>query len=91
MRSPTDIVFAPVLVLELLLAGYAAVGFGLMTGRPITRLPYMLPAAFVGVVFGQVVAAQMRSPGLMVGDLHMLEALVGALLMLFVVRRLGVC
>ncbi len=90
MRSPTDIVFAPVLVLELLLAGYTAVGFGLVTGRPVRRLLYMLPAAFIGVLFGQLVAAQMRTPGLMVGDLHLLEAIVGAILMLLVVRRLGV-
>jgi hypothetical protein len=90
LRSPTDIVFAPVLVLELLLAGYTAVGFGLVTGRPVRRLLYMLPAAFIGVLFGQLVAAQMRVPGLMVGDLHLLEAMVGALLMLLVVRRLGV-
>jgi hypothetical protein len=90
VRSPTEITFAPVLVLEALLAAYTAVGFGLVTGRPIRRLLYMAPAAFVGVLFGQVVASQMQSPGLMVGDLHLLEAAFGALLMLFVVRRLGV-
>jgi hypothetical protein len=90
VRSPAEIAFAPVLVLEVLLAAYAAVGFGLVMGRPIRRLVYMLPAAFVGVLFGQVIAAQMRSPGLMVGDLHLLEAAFGAALMLLVVRRLGV-
>ena len=90
MRPTPDLIYAPVLVLAVLLAAYMAVGFGLVTGTPVRRMLYMLPAALFGVAFGQIVAGQMRSPGLMIGDLHLLEAGMGAVIMLLVVRRLGV-
>ncbi len=82
--------FAPVLVLEALTAGFSVVLFGLVVGRPLGRLVYMLPAGLVGVLLGQLVGDQMRTPGLLVGDLHVLEATLGAWLLLAIARRLGV-
>lgn len=90
MAAGSGVEFAPVLVLEALVAAYAAVLFGLTLGRPPARLAYTLPIALVGVLLGQFVGDQMRSPGLVVGDLHLLEAALGALVLLFVARRLGV-
>ena len=90
-RSPVSgIEFAPVLALEGLVAAFSGVLFGLIAGRPLGRLAYLLPAALVGAVLGQTVGEQMRAPGLVVGDLHLLEATLGAWMLLFVARRLGV-
>jgi hypothetical protein len=82
--------FAPVLVLEALLAAFSAVLFGLIAGRPLRRLAYMLPAGLAGVLLGQFIGDQMRSPGLVLGDLHLLEATLGAWMVLLIARRLGV-
>lgn len=82
--------FAPILVLQALVAAYAAVVYGLVLGRPLTRLLYLLPAAFVGVFLGQFIGTQMQSPGLVVGELHLFEATVGALVLLLIANRLGV-
>lgn len=87
---PTDtVVYAPVLIAEALLAGFVAAVYGLIVGQPPRRLVSTLPLAFVGVVAGQLVAEQIRTPGLMIGDLHVLEAMVGAIFLIVVARRLG--
>ena len=87
---PTDtVVYAPVLIAEALLAGFVAAVYGLIVGQPPRRLVSTLQLAFVGVVAGQLVAEQIRTPGLMIGDLHVLEAMVGAIFLIVVARRLG--
>ncbi len=90
MPSAVGIEFAPVLVLEGLVAAYSAALFGLVTGRPVQRFVYLLPAGLVGVFLGQFVAGLMRAPGLLVGDLHLLEATLGAWVLLLIASRLGV-
>jgi len=82
--------YSPVLVLEALVAGFSAVLFGLIFGRPLQRLVYLLPTGLAGAFLGQLIGDQMRSPGLLVGDLHLLEAALGAWILLLIARRLGV-
>ncbi len=90
MASAVGVEYAPVVVLEALVGAYSAVLFGLLTGRPVQRLADLLPMGLIGCLLGQLAAGQLRTPGLLVGDLHLLEATVGAWALLFVAARLGV-
>lgn len=90
MAGAAGLEFAPVLVLEALLAAFATLLFGLMMGQPLGRLAYLLPAALLGVFLGQSIGEHMRAPGLVVGDVHLLEAALGGWIGLLIARRLGV-
>ncbi len=90
LDGSSGVEYAPVVVLEGLLAAFWALVFGLLFGRPLARLAYLVPAGLAGVLLGQLIGDLMRSPGLVVGDLHLLEATLGAWTLLLIARRLGV-
>ncbi len=81
--------FAPVVVLGLLLAAASALVFALLAGRRLAALFGLVPAAGIGILLGQLAAEALGSTRLLVGDLHLPEALAGALVLLLIAARLG--
>ncbi len=80
----------PALVLAVLAGAVAVAVYGLAFVPPTGELAYLLPSALLGAVGGQLVAERLSPLGPTIGGLHLPEALVGAWLLVFVVRRLRV-
>lgn len=78
--------FSPALVLGLLLSiGYASL-YHLCWGRGLTDLLVALPTAVLGFGAGQFLGLLTNTPLLQVGQLHLLEATLGAWCALWLVR-----
>lgn len=71
---------APSLLLSLLLSVAYASLFHLWRGRGLRDYLIYLIAAIVGFGAGQLMGALIRLPMLQIGEVHMIEATVGALL-----------
>lgn len=75
-------ILSPSLVLSLVLSVGIAAMFHLWRGRSLRDLLLFLLVAFVGFGVGQLVGTIIRTPLLQVGDVHLLEASIGAWLAL---------
>lgn len=71
-------ILSPSLVLSLVLSMGIAAMFHLWRGRSLRDLLLYLLVAMVGFGAGQLVGTIIRTPLLQVGDVHLLEASVGA-------------
>ena len=80
----------PALVLAALAGALAVAVYGLAFVPPAGDLVYLLPSALIGAIGGQLAAARLSPLGPTIGGLHLPESLVGAWLLVFVVRRLRV-
>ncbi len=80
----------PALVLAALAGVLAAAVYGLAFVPRTAALVHILPSALVGAVGAQVAAARLSPLAPTIGGLHLPEALVGAWLLVFAVRRLRV-
>jgi hypothetical protein len=79
---------SPALLLGILLSvGYASL-FHLWRGRHLGDLLLALPIAAIGFSAGQLIGLVAQTSLLQVGQLHLLEASIGAWLALFGVRAL---
>lgn len=77
---------SPAFVLGLLLSiGYASL-YHLLWGRGVTELLMALPTAVVGFGAGQLLGLLTKTPVLQIGQLHLLEATLGAWCALLLVR-----
>ncbi len=80
---------APALVLGILVCiGYAAL-LHLWVGRHLRDLLISLLMSCIGFGFGQVVGLFTQSPLLEIGQLHLLEASLGAWLLMIVARLIA--
>ena len=80
--------FAPSLVLGLLLCVAYASLYHLWGGRSSQDLLLFLVAAGAGFVFGQMMGVVTQVPWFQIGQLHLLEATMGAWLLLFGVQSI---
>ncbi len=80
----------PALVLAALVGGRAVAIYGLAFVPPAGDLAYLLPSALLGAVAAQLAAARLSPMPPTLGGLHLPESLVGAWLVVLVVRRLRV-
>jgi hypothetical protein len=78
----------PALVLSLLLASAYAAIFYVMAGRKLRDLFLFWTASVLGFSLGQVAADMLDSLPWTIGEVHIVEATVGALLLLFVANWL---
>ncbi len=78
----------PALVLAALAGGIAVAIYGLAFVPPVSELAYLLPSALLGALAAQLAAARLSPLPPTFGGLHLPESLVGAWLLVFVVRRL---
>jgi len=78
----------PGLILSLLLASAYAAVFYLVAGRRLRDLLLYWPAAVLGFSVGQVAAELLESLPWTIGEVHLVEASVGAFLLLLVANWL---
>ncbi|MBI2940617.1 MAG: hypothetical protein HYY04_09290 [Chloroflexi bacterium] len=79
---------APVWALCLLLGTGWALLVDLLRPRELARLLHLLLASLFGTIAGQVLAEQLGLARVLIGELHVVEASVGAILALLFARRL---
>ncbi len=82
--------FEPAIVLAGLFGALAVAFCGIVVAPPTRHLVYLLPAGLGGAIAGQLLSARLDLPGPSVGGLYLLEALLGAWLLVLFVRRLVV-
>jgi len=81
---------SPALVLSAILAAMYACAFHLWLGRNLQELALYLVASGLGFALGQIVGERTGWEALMLGQVHLLEATGGSILLLLVARWLRV-
>lgn len=91
MTTVSDVLqpLAPVWVLCWLLGGIGAVLADVIRPRGLVGLVHLVIVGAFGAVAGQVVAEFTGFSHLVIGELHVVEAAVGALVTILVARRMG--
>lgn len=82
-----DFLLSPALLLSLVAALILAAVFHLLLGRTLRDLAVFILASLVGFGIGQLAGRLTPMQWLVVGDVHMLEGIVCAVLSLFIARR----
>lgn len=83
----SDFLLSPALLLSVVTALILAAVFHLLLGRTLRDLLLFMVASVVGFGIGQLAGRLTPMQWLAVGDVHMLEGILCALLSLFVARR----
>jgi len=82
-----DLLLSPALLLSLVTALILAAVFHLLMGRTLRDLAVFILASEVGFAIGQLAGHLTPMQWLVVGDVHMLEGSLCAVLSLFIARR----
>jgi hypothetical protein len=85
-----DIVLSPTLVLSAILAAMYACAFHFWVGRTLQELGLYVVASGLGFALGQIAGDRTGLTWLMLGQIHMLEATIGAIALLVLARWLSV-
>jgi uncharacterized membrane protein YeaQ/YmgE (transglycosylase-associated protein family) len=80
----------PTVVLTGLAGLFAVAAYGLVFAPPYGKVGYLLLGGVVGALAGQLVGERLPAVGPSLGGLHVLESLLGAWLLVWIVRRLVV-
>ena len=83
----SDFLLSPALLLSLVTALILAAVFHLLLGRTLRDLFLFIVASVVGFGLGQLAGWLTPMQWLVVGDVHMLEGILCALLTLFIAKR----
>jgi hypothetical protein len=82
--------FSPALVLSVILAAMYGCAFHLWLGQSLQELLLYLAASGLGFALGQIVGERTGLAWLMLGQVHLLEGTVGALVLLLLARWLRI-
>ena len=80
---------SPTLVLSVILSGMYACAFNLWLGKTPQELILYLAASGLGFAFGQIVGDRVSPGWLALGQVHLLEATIGSVVLLLLARWLN--
>jgi hypothetical protein len=81
---------SPALVLSAILAAMYACAFHFWLGKSLQELILYLAASGLGFALGQIVGDRIGAEWLMVGQVHLLEATIGSIVLLLLARWLRI-
>ncbi len=81
---------SPALVLSAILAAMYGCAFHLWLGKSLQELALYLVASGLGFALGQIVGDRVGWGGLMLGQVHLVEATIGSIVMLLLARWLRI-
>jgi membrane protein DedA with SNARE-associated domain len=83
-----DIALSPTVVLSAILAALYGCAFHFWLGRTLYELALYIAASGLGFALGQIVGDRTGGDWLMLGQIHLLEATIGAIVLLLLARWL---
>ncbi len=83
-----SVLASPAVIVIIVLGGIWAVLFYLWRGKRLSELLLYIPASIVGFLIGHLIGSQLGIGLLDLGDVHVLEGIVGATIALFLAQWL---